>query len=375
MRSIKPQVGGQHHNVGGHGFKVVAISHAGSAVTPQVKCDNSMAPKALDNRCPADRALGNSMHQDNRAAIAAAVAKMDGGAVKRQKGSHWLSLPRWQAVVATDAHTSDYGCAMVESATGVGQPGRRRKRAELKELVLQAGFEVLVKEGLDLGVDHINYTKVFEHLEATTGVRVTRGSVHERIWDSQREFQRELVVRATEWQFEQSTAETLKAVGAIIAAADTSTNAGRQIAMREATRVGARLNLDSVENELWGLWQGITGAFTVSMVESEELAPVVDAVRRSYAAISDEWVSMHGQVAEALGWHIREDLELAGGELRRVVASITTATADGYNFREKFTGPLTFELPTGSNGESQLWGHLGYAVWLLIQSTYVNPPD
>lgn len=264
---------------------------------------------------------------------------------------------------------------MVESANGAGQPARRRKRAELKELVLQAGFEVLVKEGLDIGVDHINYTKVFDHLEETKGVRVTRGSVHERIWDSQRDFQRELVVRAAEWQFEQSTAATIEAVSAVIAAADTSTHEGRYAAMREASRVGAQVDLEATENDLWSLWQGITGAFTLSMTEAEDLAPIVEAVRRSYAAQSDELVSMRGQIAEALGWQIREDLEIADSDLRRLVASITTATSDGFNFREKFTGPLTLELPTGPNGESQTWSHLGYAVWMLISATYRNPPD
>jgi len=265
---------------------------------------------------------------------------------------------------------------MVESASGVGQPARRRKRGELKELVLQAGFEVLAREGLDIGVDHINYTKVFDHLEQTKGIRVTRGSVHERIWPSQRDFQRELVVRAAEWQFEESTAATIEAVAAVIAAADTSTHAGRRAAMREVTRVGARTNMVSAESDdLWGLWQGITGAFTAAMAESEELAPIVDAVRRSYEGLSDEFVAMQGQVVEALGWRLRDDLELTGGDLRRMVASISTSLADGFGFRSKFTGQPVIELPTGPKGEMQEWDPLGYAMWMLIESAYENPPD
>ncbi len=231
-------------------------------------------------------------------------------------------------------------------------------------------------EGLDIGVDHINYTKVFDHLEATQGIRVTRGSVHARIWDSQRDFQRELVIRAAEWQFEESTAATIEAVAAVIAAADTSSHAGRRVAMREATRVGCRVNMASAESsDLWGLWQGITGAFTVSMAESEELAPIVDAVRRSYEALSDEFVAMQGQVVEALGWRIRDDMELQGAELRRMVASVSTALADGFGFRSKFTGEAVLQLPTGPEGSLQEWDHLGYAMLILVESVYENPPD
>jgi hypothetical protein len=234
----------------------------------------------------------------------------------------------------------------------------------------------LAKEGLDIGVDHINYTKVFDHLEETTGIRVTRGSVHERIWDSQRDFQRELVVRAAGWQFEQSTAASLEAVSAVIGAADTSTHAGRDAGLKEAIRVGTRTNLDGAdEDDLWGVWQGITGAFTASMAESEELAPVVEAVRRSYEALSDEFVALHGQITEALGWKLRDDLDLAGADLRRMVASVAAALADGLGFREKFTGKLTFEIPTGPHGEMQPWDHLGYSLWIMINSVYSNPPD
>ena len=61
---------------------------------------------------------------------------------------------------------------------------KRRKRADLKTLVLTAGYELAVSQGLGSGLETISYANVFDHLERSTGVRVTRGSVHERIFNS-----------------------------------------------------------------------------------------------------------------------------------------------------------------------------------------------
>ena len=257
-----------------------------------------------------------------------------------------------------------------------GQSTRRYARADLKELVLAAGFEVLLQEGLHIGVDHISYAKVFEHLEATKGIRVTRGSVHERIWANQRDFQLEIAHRAVNWDFETLTIATIEAVGAVIASADVSTHAGRQIAMREAVRVSTQATLANPDAEnLRSLWQGITGGFTDSMAQADDLSSIAESIRLSYEGISDDFVALQGQVVEALGWKLRDDLEIGGAELRRLIASIATGLADGLGFRERFTGSSAFELPTGSDGELQRWDHNGYATWMLIQAAYFNPAD
>lgn len=68
--------------------------------------------------------------------------------------------------------------------------------ASLRELVLRAGVDVLERDGLLLAAQSIGYPQVFAHLEARTGVRVTRASVHERIWASHADFRREALATA-----------------------------------------------------------------------------------------------------------------------------------------------------------------------------------
>ncbi|MEL6981250.1 MAG: hypothetical protein AAFO29_02380, partial [Actinomycetota bacterium] len=66
----------------------------------------------------------------------------------------------------------------------------------LRELVLQAGLDVVAEDGVELGPDSISYAKVFAYLEAEYGVRVTRASVHERIWPSHDDFRRDVLAAA-----------------------------------------------------------------------------------------------------------------------------------------------------------------------------------
>lgn len=76
---------------------------------------------------------------------------------------------------------------------------RRRPRAELEELMIQGGVEVLQEHGVETQFSSVSYAKVFEHVERTKGVRITYGSVHERIWNSLQEYQLAVIERAGLW--------------------------------------------------------------------------------------------------------------------------------------------------------------------------------
>ncbi len=61
---------------------------------------------------------------------------------------------------------------------------------------MEAGLEVLERDGLGLRGDSITYARVFQYLETEHGVRITRGSVHKRIWASLDEFRAEVLTTA-----------------------------------------------------------------------------------------------------------------------------------------------------------------------------------
>jgi predicted nucleic acid-binding protein len=86
---------------------------------------------------------------------------------------------------------------MGNSATA--RPKTRRSRAELEELMITAGVEVLSKSDVEVQISSIGYARVFEHLERAKGIKVTYGSVHERIWDSVQHYQLAVIQRAGLW--------------------------------------------------------------------------------------------------------------------------------------------------------------------------------
>jgi|GEM_PF-4285422 len=73
------------------------------------------------------------------------------------------------------------------------EPKVRRSREELRELILDAGRDVLRSEGLGSGAEHLTFKRVLAHVEATQGIRITNASVIRRIWDNQNEFQLEVI--------------------------------------------------------------------------------------------------------------------------------------------------------------------------------------
>ncbi|MGB5759057.1 MAG: hypothetical protein WBM50_19245 [Acidimicrobiales bacterium] len=83
---------------------------------------------------------------------------------------------------------------VLSDRTSDGQQDERRR--ELRDLIVEAGLEVLERDGLGLRGDSITYARVFEYLETEHGVRITRGSVHKRIWASLDEFRAEVLTTA-----------------------------------------------------------------------------------------------------------------------------------------------------------------------------------
>lgn len=117
------------------------------------------------------------------------------------------------------------------------EPQRRRSRSELRELMLAGGKAVLLDTKHTIGFEDVTYARVFDHVQSSTGQTITRGSVHERIWNSQREFQLDvlaaIVSETPEQLFDVANSGALEAM----ATADLSTAAGRRYATRNVVRL------------------------------------------------------------------------------------------------------------------------------------------
>lgn len=253
---------------------------------------------------------------------------------------------------------------------------KRRKRADLKDLVMTAGLEVLERDGIGVGAEDLTYAKVFDHLEQTTGVRVTRGSVHERIWDSQRDFQLDVLATVAEWDFVSSIDDTRSLIEAAAAEADLSTHAGRAEAMRFLLRVAPMQNLRHSETvDKWSLWHGTVSSVLSHPSDDESVAVVREAASTSYRKLFEAWTRLYFDTGLMLGFTIRQIPGLTHEQLVEKWTSMVLAMADGFAIRMGADLVETFELPTGPNGELETWDDFGFAMWQAIPSYMENPAD
>lgn len=70
----------------------------------------------------------------------------------------------------------------------------RRSRAELRQLMIDAGCELLNRRGLSFDPPSLTYANVFQHLEDTRNLRLHRSQVHNRIWASQDHYRTDVVI-------------------------------------------------------------------------------------------------------------------------------------------------------------------------------------
>ena len=261
---------------------------------------------------------------------------------------------------------------MTASAT----TAKRRKRADLKNLVLEAGYDLAVTQGLGAGLETITYASVFEYLERSTGVRVTRGSVHERIWDSQREFQIEVLTRLAAWNFRGALDVAYEIIDGVIEAGDTSTHAGRHEIIRDMVRLGAYANLVEAESaDKWSLWHASILALLNIREDGEPVPEIQAAVRAIYRELAVEYGAFYLRNCRMIGLEVRPELGGDDEETAFRFGKAVNALADGFMTPLGAEGIGFFEMPTGPQGEMEAWDDYSFALWGLVCGLVVNPPD
>lgn len=254
---------------------------------------------------------------------------------------------------------------------------KRRKRADLKQLVLTAGLEVLERDGIGIGAEDLTYAKVFEHLEASTGVRVTRGSVHERIWDSQRQFQLDILAHIADWDFVSAIDDTRAQLDVLVAEADLSTHASRADSMRSILRVAPMDNLRrNQQTSKWALWHAtVNSALSHPDGGDENVAALRTVATESYQKLFAAWAELYFDAGLQLGHHPRSIPGMTDRQLIDKWTTMVLALADGFAIRLGAGLIDTFELPTGPAGALETWDDFGFALWQAMPAYMENPPD
>lgn len=257
------------------------------------------------------------------------------------------------------------------------QPTPRRTRAQLKTLVLEAAADLVSQRGLGIIPMNITYQQVFQHLEATTGIRVTRASVHERIWQSQEDFQLDVVVHS-QMAHSDLSGSTLDPALEVFEATEGQHPLDR---MREMTRIAAALSLVGAEDEtLYFAWVGMTMSLSRDeTVDQSSLAVLSEATDRYYHDVDTRVGGLLQALGQLLGVRPKRGIFLADDEGWRLISRLGTSLSEGASVRNRFEA-APGELPdvvmrTGPDGEAQEWTAFAAGYWALLHTFLEIDPE
>ena len=259
---------------------------------------------------------------------------------------------------------------MMVSAVSTGRASRR-SREELRALIIGAGTQLLLEEGLGTGAENLTFKRVFERLEDSTGIRVTNASVIGRIWDSQDDFQTEVLSVIAHGPGSAHMDEILEALGPLFEHADRSTVDARWHAVRQVCRVGGAASVDAlIHAKSWPPWFGVW-ALVMAGNDTEANRPIEEALRRGYDEVTVQWGEAYGLILAFYGLRVRSPFTL------RQLTVAAGALAEGCALRDRVDPVSTRRIrrPTGPGGETEEWTLFGIGLESLAVLFLEADPD
>lgn len=237
----------------------------------------------------------------------------------------------------------------------------RRSRDELSGLLIGAGRAILEEEGLSAGADDLTFKRVFDHVEAADGIRSTNAPVIGRVWDSQDEFQIDVLIAiASEADSSGEIDRTLEVLSPRIVAFDRSSPGARMRVLSELARVVGEVGMRArIETRDWSLWLGVW-VLALTTQPTGRRSQIRVALTDGLEAATDSWEQLFGGICAHLGFRVRDPLTL------RQFTVAVSAMAEGSALRQGGDPELALiDRPTGSSGELREWTLFGVCMEAL----------
>jgi hypothetical protein len=235
---------------------------------------------------------------------------------------------------------------------------KRRTRDETRDLVIQAALELVKEHGLGV--------------EPT--VRVTRASVHERLWESQEAFQVDVLLRV-------SRMETGLSAAAEVAAKSLKESSGREplTRMRELARLAPNAVLEiATADPLFYSWVGYTLSLAKdSVTQARTRKSLAERTAAEYAETEVRNADLVKLLSQSIGVRPRSDLFESADAGYRSIARLGLTLAEGATVRMRFDES---ELPdvvlkTGPDGAEQTWTAFAAGYWALLNTFLEVDPE
>jgi hypothetical protein len=212
---------------------------------------------------------------------------------------------------------------------------------------------------------------VFDRVEAATGQRITKGSVYERIWDSQRHYQLD-VLGATLRTYAGREADVVASIAAeVVATADLSSAAGRRQLLGELLQRAGDAYVEAlVASREWHIWIGAWGLVASGAEDDPEFAALADAIADGYASANERFEELYRDLMALVGYRLRP------GRTLHQFAVAAGALASGLAMRARYLDDAETRSarPTEPSGEVETWSLLATALEALVDA-WAEPVD
>ena len=250
-------------------------------------------------------------------------------------------------------------------------PTQRRTREELRAVLLDVGVNMLLSRGLVGGAEHITFADVFVAAEPQWGSPVNPASVYKRIWQSQSEFQIDVLLTAAAFYPDGEEQPTLQAARRVLARHDLSTPRQREAALSEVCRIAGELHIRILEaSRPWQIWVGIW-ALTVSTPTLSDDELVGPAIQAGHDKATAALVKVLEEVIPSVGYRIAapysfEQLALTIGALAEGLALRDRFARDLAKIERLRPSPDHASPADRGPGPSERWTLFGVAVEGLV---------
>ena len=238
-------------------------------------------------------------------------------------------------------------------------------------MFVEAGRSILREEGLAVGDEALTLKRVSDRVEADFGIRYTNASIIGRIWDSQADYQTDVLATVAADDSNSEVEESLDRMASFMANMDTSTDVARQWSIRELCRKVSAVHLDTLRNSTdWSLWIGIW-AITAVGTAPERRQRIDEALRQSYLDVTDQMTAIYSSLLDLLGYRPRLGLTV------RQFAIASAALTEGCVLRDRVDSEQMNGIlrPTGRDGGDQEWTLFGLALYALAEQFFELDPD
>ena len=251
---------------------------------------------------------------------------------------------------------------MADSRKSKKTRGPRRSSAELRQLLISTGQEIIRSEGLGTGIDGVTFKKVLNRIKERDGITVTHASFLGRIFENQAEFQGVVLAELVSTINNAEFSDVAAVVVPLLETVDLHSLKSRRHTLNEISRLGAIAEEATIRNDpSWPIWLSVVASELTSRDSlGHNLKERLNGVLRQETA---DFAMLYGEILKFLGMRIKAHFTIEN--LTVAIASI----AEGAAMRS-FVAPDIFTpvaLSSSESGTTTEWTILGLGIRALSE--------